>query len=379
MDTHIELSPELPNGIIEAYERHELAVFVGAGISRLMGCRGWDQMANELVDKVCTPAMADQVKCSCSNSKEKITIAKRIAEKENKITDFWKIFHDALVPDQEKEDIYSKIALFDTLFLTTNCDGLLVKKFPYSYTTDCSKDEYLRRPDKPFVYCLHGNWGDGTEEEKERLIFTEDKYLMEYQPRNQLPDFLRQVMRDKTVLFIGYGLTEFEIINAAFEPVPPSKELKHYLLEGFFKYQQELCNAKAEYFASIGVNLIPYSKDECGYAQQASIISEWIDELKHKTPYNSRGILVVLEALDEFSDENRYIVEQRLRRPDSLKDLTAMLDALPQCLHCYDWIIFLFDKGIIKPDEIPAIKRKNEKSYSYVNWPILPCVLSCII
>ncbi len=375
MDTHIELSPELPNGIIEAYERHELAVFVGAGISRLMGCRGWDQMANELVDKVCTPAMADQVKCSCSNSKEKITIAKRIAEKENKITDFWKIFHDALVPDQEKEDIYSKIALFDTLFLTTNCDGLLVKKFPYSYTTDCSKDEYLRRADKPFVYCLHGNWGNGTEEEKERLIFTEDKYLLEYQPGNQLPDFLRQVMYDKTVLFIGYGLTEFEIINAAFEP---SKVLKHYLLEGFFKYQQELCNAKAEYFASIGVNLIPYSKDECGYAQQAKIISEWIDELKHKTPYNSRGILAVLEALDEFSDENRYIVEQRLRRPDSLKDLTAMLDALPQCLHCYDWIIFLFDKGIIKPDEIPAIKRKNEKSYSYVNWPILPCVLSCI-
>lgn len=375
MDTHIELSPALPKGIIEAYERHELAVFVGAGISRLMGCQGWDQMANALVDKVCTPAMADQVKSSCSNSKEKITIAKRIAEKEHKTTDFWEIFHDALMPDRKKEDIYSKIALFDTLFLTTNCDGLLVEKFPYSYTTDCSKDEYLRRSDKPFVYCLHGNWGNGTEEEKERLIFTEDKYLSEYQPGNQLPDFLRQVMHDKTVLFIGYGLTEFEIINAAFEP---SEVLKHYLLEGFFKYQQELCNAKAEYFASIGVNLIPYSKDECGYAQQASIISEWIDELKHKTPYNSRGILAVLEALDEFSDKNRYDIEQRLGRPDSLKDLTAMLDALPQCLYCYDWIIFLFDKGIITPDEIPAIKRINEKSYSYVNWPILPCVLSCI-
>ena len=131
MDTHIELSPALPKGIIEAYERHELAVFVGAGISRLMGCQGWDQMANALVDKVCTPAMADQVISSCSNSKEKITIAKRIAEKEHKTKVFWKIFHDALIPDKEKEDIYSKIALFDTLFLTTNCDGLLVEKFPY--------------------------------------------------------------------------------------------------------------------------------------------------------------------------------------------------------------------------------------------------------
>ncbi|MBO4697794.1 MAG: SIR2 family protein [Lachnospiraceae bacterium] len=378
MDTHIELSPALPKGIIEAYERHELAVFVGAGISRLMGCQGWDQMANALVDKVCTPAMADQVKSSCSNSKEKITIAKRIAEKEHKTADFWEVFRGALSPDPKKEDIYAKIALFDTLFLTTNCDGLLVEKFPYSYTTDCSKDEYLRRSDKPFVYCLHGNWGNGTVEEKERLIFTEDKYLSEYQPGNQLPIFLKQVMHDKTVLFIGYGLTEFEIINAAFEPVPPLKPLKHYLLEGFFKYQQELCNAKAEYFASIGVNLIPYSKDECGYAQQARIISEWIDELKNKTSYNSRGILAVLEALDDFSVKNCHDIEQRLGRPDSLKDLTAMLDALPQCLHCYDWIIFLFDKEIINPDEIPVIKRINEKSYSYVNWPILPCILSCI-
>lgn len=378
MDTHIELLPALPKGIIEAYERHELAVFVGAGISRLMGCQGWDQMANNLIDKICTPAMAEQVISSCLNSKEKITIAKRIAEKEHKMEDFWEIFHKALIPDSEKEDIYSQIALFDTLFLTTNCDGLLVGKYPFAYTTDCTKENYLKHSDKPFVYCLHGNWGNGTDEEKERLIFTEDKYLSEYLPNNQLPVFLRQVMHDKTVLFIGYGLAEFEIINAAFEPVPPSKELKHYILEGFFKYQQELCDAKAEYFASINVNLIPYSKDESGYAQQARIISGWIDELKHKTPYNSRGILAVLEALEEFSEENRQVVEQRLSRPDSIKDLTAMLDALPPCQHCYDWLIFLLDKGIITPKEIPTIKRINANSYSYVNWPILPCLLSCL-
>ena len=96
-----------------------------------MGCQGWDQMANTLVDKVCTPAMADQVKSCCSNSKEKITIAKRIAEKEHKTTDFWDIFHSALKPDPKKEDIYSKIALFDTLFLTTShlrntCESLIL-------------------------------------------------------------------------------------------------------------------------------------------------------------------------------------------------------------------------------------------------------------
>lgn len=381
MGKNIELLPRLPKEIIDAYEKNNLAIFVGAGISRLMGCMGWDEMANKLINAVCSPAMANQIISSSLSSKEKITIAKRMAEKEDKTAKFWEIFHEALLPKSEKDNIYSKISQIDTLFLTTNCDGLLVKEFPFSYTTDCTKEKYFSQTNESFVYCLHGDWGNGTEIDRDRLIFTEDKYLSEYQPGNELPDFLRQVMHDKTVLFIGYGLSEFEIINAAFEPVVPSSNtLKHYLLEGFFNYEQEMCDAKAEYFASINVNLIPYSKDECDYDQQAKIISSWIDELKHKTPYNSRGVQAILDALDEFSVKNQQIVKQRLKRTDSLKDsfLIAMLNELPKHQNCFEWIIFLFDSEIFVPEDIPAVNRTNDNSYSYVDWPILSCILACL-
>ena len=40
--------PELPSEIKEAVDREELAVVVGAGASRLMGCMGWDELARNM-------------------------------------------------------------------------------------------------------------------------------------------------------------------------------------------------------------------------------------------------------------------------------------------------------------------------------------------
>ena len=40
--------PELPEAIKQAVNRDELAVFVEAGASRLMGCMGWDELARNL-------------------------------------------------------------------------------------------------------------------------------------------------------------------------------------------------------------------------------------------------------------------------------------------------------------------------------------------
>jgi hypothetical protein len=60
--------PSLPDGIKEAVNKEELAVFVGAGASRLMGCMGWDELARELVS-ACHQA-------EYINFKEKETLAR---------------------------------------------------------------------------------------------------------------------------------------------------------------------------------------------------------------------------------------------------------------------------------------------------------------
>ena len=42
--------PPVPPKIIEAINDRKLAVFIGAGVSRLVGCIGWDELARNLVN-----------------------------------------------------------------------------------------------------------------------------------------------------------------------------------------------------------------------------------------------------------------------------------------------------------------------------------------
>jgi hypothetical protein len=51
MSLEIKPIPELPQQIIDAAERKQLAIFVGAGLSRFMGCSSWGELAENLLKK----------------------------------------------------------------------------------------------------------------------------------------------------------------------------------------------------------------------------------------------------------------------------------------------------------------------------------------
>ncbi len=42
--------PDLPDEIKNAVDQGKLALFIGAGVSRLVGCKGWSELACELVN-----------------------------------------------------------------------------------------------------------------------------------------------------------------------------------------------------------------------------------------------------------------------------------------------------------------------------------------
>jgi hypothetical protein len=41
--------PEVPGEVRDAVNNGTLAVFIGAGVSRLVGCEGWDTLARNLI------------------------------------------------------------------------------------------------------------------------------------------------------------------------------------------------------------------------------------------------------------------------------------------------------------------------------------------
>ena len=49
--SNITLIPRIPNEIKDAVDNGTLAVFIGAGVSRLVGCEGWDTLARNLVKR----------------------------------------------------------------------------------------------------------------------------------------------------------------------------------------------------------------------------------------------------------------------------------------------------------------------------------------
>lgn len=139
--------PELPQAVLDAYKERKLVVFVGAGISRLMGCRGWEDMANDLVKAVCSSGTADQIINSKLDSKAKITIAKRYAEKGHREKEFWAVFKKAIKPPRrksEKEDIYDTIAKLNIITfdhdIYYHCRSRNSEDAPYTY------DEMLKAP-----------------------------------------------------------------------------------------------------------------------------------------------------------------------------------------------------------------------------------------
>src|SRR5271157_2025086 len=87
--------PKLPLGIKEAVNRSELAVFIGAGVSRILGCKGWSELADELVEVCFQKGLINykekRVLLQGDDQKKKISICHHILGKDAGI-----LFYDVI-------------------------------------------------------------------------------------------------------------------------------------------------------------------------------------------------------------------------------------------------------------------------------------------
>ncbi len=86
-----------------------------------------------------------------------------------------------------------------------------------------------------------------------------------------------------TVLFIGYGLSEFELLEFIIPKSDNTNSKKKYILEGYFTGEENIVNYETKYYEALGIELIPYSKDDKGYDQLFEIIQAWAVKIQHKS------------------------------------------------------------------------------------------------
>ncbi len=295
MTNRIDPFPKIPDALRVAATTRQLVPFIGAGVSQLGGCPGWDEFANRALKFFVTHgklshAALDQI--MGLPSRVKLSVALGLESRHSLPIGFADLLQPSTVDRKILGDrVYEDLGKLAKTFVTTNYDDWLDRaRVPFYRYEDLS----MRNFDVPnAVFHIHGSVLDSSS-----MVRTTDEYLVRYASHkiargsdgeNPFLTFLEKLFELKTVLFIGYSLSELEVLEYVLQKkgTPPNRdqfELKHFILQGFFSHQIDLARSLKEYFATFGVELIPFSRDERDWDQLANVVEYLVHELPTGKP-----------------------------------------------------------------------------------------------
>lgn len=305
MTEDIREMPELEPEIIEAAKNGSLVIFIGAGISRLAGHKSWNAFATSVLDQLVNNRVINhydkQLINTLNDPRQRLSIA-QILDNESKAKDCGIDYNEIFSVDPEKSKIYEYINLFECSFVTTNYDKMIKPKVS---NREPQQDwRYYQRKDllsahldkKGAVIHLHGCIDD-----PKSMIVTTHDYLNHYSS-GEIPEFLRYLFSKKTVLFLGYGLQETEILEYLLKPSDQVGEdqIRLFILQGFFSSEQKLFNELCKYYkVSFNAKLIGFNRDYNDYEQQTIIIEKWSKSLTFNEPQLADAANAMIGELDD--------------------------------------------------------------------------------
>ena len=277
MDSRITIPDEIqasPNDVV---------VFVGAGISRILKYPSWHDLSSLLMDSLIAKGNMGFSKKKLINlindPRQKLSIAYEIAKNDPELDEvqlFNEIFTkaDEKCKKSDKKQILDYIKKIGSAFITTNYDRLL----------DFEGAENVHDPEKFEVSFLKNKNTihlHGSIENQENMLITTGHYLKRYQMDN-VQEFLQNLFKEKIVLFIGYGMAEYEVLEYALFKGDASKgsEIRRFVIQGYYDFEATIEDYwKKYYFETYGVKLLTFSLDRAEYDIQVDILKEWAEKL----------------------------------------------------------------------------------------------------
>ena len=299
--------PRIPVGLRQAAQRGRLVIFVGAGVSKLAGCPGWSEFADAALKTLAQQGKFSHgqlAQVSHLNPRVKLSIAQRLHKQHKASINFQSILHPNGKTDEKGRRLYGALSKLGNKFVTTNYDEWLDEPvgIPIKPSADSSKattpqprrvifrvEEIIpsQISNAHVVIHLHGSVKD-----PDGMILTTQDYIRHYandrgpgdpEAENRILTFLDYLFREKTVLFIGYGLQELEILEYVITKAKQSQsgkpEVRHYLVQGFFLHEEELARNLNAYYRESGIELISFSKDEKGWDQLLDVVERFAREM----------------------------------------------------------------------------------------------------
>jgi hypothetical protein len=317
MSTEIPLIPPIPQGLRDAAQRGKLIPFVGAGASVLGGCPNWTQLADGALN-ACIKAekfnhgQYEQIRHLAPRMK--LSIARALEAEHSLKIDYAKLIqpedYSNNVPGQR---VYRSLGQLGRTFVTTNYDAWLDTEIPdlrlsvepaaQDTTAAAPKNRRriidvneftpanLNQPD--YVFHLHGSVADPS-----GMIMTTRDYIRRYANDRRLDDptlenraltFLEFLFERKTVLFVGYGLEDLEILEyvvqkARQQASPGRPQARHFMLQGYFGHEYELMRSMTQYYAQYDIELLPFRRDQRNWAQLIEVLEAFAAAMPAKTP-----------------------------------------------------------------------------------------------
>jgi hypothetical protein len=324
MTTKLLPIPEIPNGLREAAARTTLVPFIGAGVSLLGGCPGWKDFADKSLRWLVGQgkfSFSQLEQISHLHPRVKLSLARAIANEHKANIDYREILHPKPLRESPTgQRLYNALFRLSTIFVTTNYDVWLDERVPAptpapAVASAGSPDHItavsmnvVHRPEQinaallsqpNTVIHLHGSLREPT-----KMIMTTSDYIEQYaaynrssrDPETEIPilTFLDFLFRNRTVLFVGYGLEELEILEYVLTKGPRrTGEVRHYILQGYFSHEETLLrNMDIYYRNECGIELIPFLRDEKDWEQLLDVIEAFADGMPASSP------LVQQEMLD---------------------------------------------------------------------------------
>ncbi len=304
--------PKVPPKIFEAASNGKLVVFIGAGVSRIIGCPSWEELSNIHLKYLYDMEEINYhefINLRLLDTRKLLSICKNIYETKNINPPSMETIFKGEDKLSNKFKIYEDLYSFKAIYVTTNYDNHLDKvaertvsntqiniKSRDDFTSEIDtssrdsfgkvfykKDEILiSNLEQGNVIHLHGSINNYAE-----AIITTVDYINHYNKDrgNRVAVFLEEMFEKYTVLFAGYGLEEYEILEFLIKDIPKAKDYRHFMLYPMFAKDENLLVFYEEYYKALGISLIPYSIDKKGYAQLAQVIKKWAKEIsKYSRP-----------------------------------------------------------------------------------------------
>lgn len=382
----------LPDQLIKDAAKHgELVVFVGAGASMLCGSPDWRGFANQVVGAlekggVLSFLEAEQLR-GLGDSRRTLSIAMALSKEKGIAIDFDSILHPAK-PTAIGSELYELLSSLRPVFVTTNYDKWLEDAGPEELITEVKvggeaepakgpgrRPKYYQREhlssalltERGAVIHLHGSYTDPSS-----MVVSLKDYIEHYaDPRVQA--FLSAMFKNHTVLFVGYGLAELEVLDHIIRSNESLRtgiaEPRHFLLYAHRSTETVQTRFIEHFFRDqCGVCVVPYCIDSKGHQEVVEVFKAWKSELDVRDPTTLDLQLHLDRCIASPTAVNR---EAALRLVKNHPELASyFVNSLKEAV----WFSDLDGAGFFNAEYSPHVKVvESERGalYQAEGWPAL--------